>query len=48
MGDIIEKLFTLFCPTWPTFVCEIILDRVCENLKKCLAGAIYEQEKEET
>ena len=41
MADVIEKLFSLFCPTWRT-----ILKMFAKLFR--LVGAVYKQEKEET
>ena len=47
-ADVIEKLLSLFCPTWRSFenVCEILPDWASEGIEECLVGAVYEQEKE--
>ena len=41
--DVIEKLYSLFCPTWRTG-----LNNAREIIISPLAGAVFEQEKEET
>ena len=49
-ADVIEKLFSLFCPTWRTdlkmFARLFRIEQV-KALKKSLVGVVYEQEKEE-